>query len=105
MRKRGRPGREPDPLDALGVAPLKLDIEPLKIELPELPALDITPLALDELPELPAIELEPVNLDLPELDLKLDLPELDELPAPLADGLGTAPRKARKGHGRHTPAR
>lgn len=111
MRKRGRP--RPDalaPLDLGSLAPLKIDIEPLKVELPELnlDALDIRPLALDELPELPDIKLEPLNLDivepldleLPELDLKLDeLPglNLDELPGPLAL---PPPRPARKGRKR-----
>jgi len=115
MRKRGR--LRPDPL-ALDLAPLKLDIEPLKLpditldipaieplELPELPALDIKPLALDELPELPAIELEPIELDLGPVDLAF--PELDLKLGPLAVKREQAkgPGKARKRGSRRPPAR
>ena len=52
MRKR-RP--ESDPLASLELAPLRIEIEPLKVGLPELnlDALDIKPLALDKLPDPP----------------------------------------------------
>jgi hypothetical protein len=111
MRKR-RPG--PDPLGGLDLAPLKIDIEPLNLELPDLAPLDLPAIEPLELPELPdiklepiEIDLEPVNLDLPELDLKLDLPDLDKLPDPLAGGLGTlgsfSRKTDKKGHGRRRP--